>query len=196
MDPILGSIQLFGFPFAPQGWVFCDGQLLSIAQNQALFALIGTIYGGDGVNTFAVPDLRGRAPVHIGQARGGSTYVIGQSGGTENTSLTTQNLPAQVIPATGLTVTTTVKLANEPSSAATTPTNTNAYIGASAPSGPVSAGIYSDQPGSAPVTLKGVTNTVGGAITVPGASAPFSNQSPYLALNFCIAVQGIFPTRQ
>ena len=95
-DPFIGEIRMFGGDFAPNGWLFCDGQLLSIAQNDTLFALIGTTYGGDGQNTFAVPDLRGRVPVHQGSAVGSATRVIGSSGGSQQVALTVGQIPAHV----------------------------------------------------------------------------------------------------
>src|SRR5271169_2224155 len=95
-QPFIGEIRIVGFNFAPRSWAFCDGQLLSIAQNSALFALIGTTYGGDGTTNFALPDLRGRAPLHTGQSSGTSSYVLGQSGGVESVTLTVSQMPAHV----------------------------------------------------------------------------------------------------
>lgn len=94
MDPILGQIMLVGFTFVPRGWAACDGQLLPIAQNQALFALLGTTYGGNGMTTFALPDLRGRSPIHVGQGPGLSEYIPGQTAGSETVTLTSSNLPS------------------------------------------------------------------------------------------------------
>src|ERR1700710_1746158 len=93
MEAFLATILLFAGNFAPSGWAFCNGQLLAIAQNQALFSLLGTTYGGNGIQTFGLPDLRGRVPIHFGQGPGLSSYSIGQSGGTENTTLLLNNLP-------------------------------------------------------------------------------------------------------
>src|SRR5690349_11535310 len=93
MDPFLGEIKLFCGNYAPIGWAFCDGSLLPISENDALYALIGTTYGGDGINTFALPDLRGRVAIHQGQGPGLSPYVMGETGGAETVTLTTNNLP-------------------------------------------------------------------------------------------------------
>lgn len=93
MDPLLGTIILFAGNFAPRGWALCDGQLLPISQNQALFSILGTTYGGDGKTTFALPDLRGRAPIHAGHGPGLSDYRLGARGGVESVTLTQQNLP-------------------------------------------------------------------------------------------------------
>lgn len=195
MEVFLGTIQMFGFNFAPNGWALCNGQIVSLAQNQALFALLGTYYGGNGQTNFGLPNLQGRMPIGQGSGLGLSSRVIGEASGTENVNILTSNLPPQVIPTNNLTVTTTVNLANTPSNAATAPTPTNAYIGASAASGPPSAAIYSDQPGSAPVALKGVSNSIGGTLSTPGSNLPLGTMNPFLALNFSIALQGLFPSR-
>ena len=96
MEPFIGQIQAFGFNFAPQGWAQCNGQLLSIAQNTALFSLLGTMYGGNGQTTFGLPDLRGRFPLHMGQGPGLPFYTQGEIGGTPSITLLTQNLPAYI----------------------------------------------------------------------------------------------------
>ena len=93
-DPFLGEIRLFGGNFAPQGWALCNGQLLSISQNTALFSILGTTYGGDGIQTFALPNLQGRVPIHWGQGAGLSAYNLGQSGGSENVTLLVNQIPA------------------------------------------------------------------------------------------------------
>src|SRR5437868_2724707 len=111
--PYLGNVILFGGNFAPVGWAFCDGSLISISQNDALYSLLGTTYGGDGVNTFGLPDLRGRIPVHQGQGSGLSNYVMGQQGGTEAVSLTSAMLPLHSHPV----------LSNSAAATTTDPTN-------------------------------------------------------------------------
>src|SRR5664279_4089451 len=117
MDPLLASILIFAGNFAPRGWALCNGQLMAINQNQALFSLLGTTYGGDGFTTFALPDLRGRVPIHMGQGPGLSNYIIGQTGGSENTTLLPTNLPPHTHP---------LIATSEPGS---TSDPTNAYLG-------------------------------------------------------------------
>lgn len=168
MDPILGSIQLFAFDWAPQGWLRCDGTLLPITQYTALFSLLGTTYGGDGQTNFALPDLRGRAPIHDGQGPGLSNWAIGQSGGAETATLTTANLPAHNH---GVQATATAASKN-PSG------NVPAYT--------AGASSY----GSPDGTTMAATMT-----TNTGSSAPVSITPPVLAMNYCIAVQGIYPSR-
>jgi len=168
-DPFIGEIRLFGFNFAPVGWAMCQGQLLSISQNTALFSLLGTTYGGNGTTNFALPDLRGRVPLSMGQGTGLANYVLGQSAGAETTSL----------------------------SAAQLPTHTHTLQGSAAPAssdqpgggvlGRTSQSIYSAPPASVALDPSSVTST--------GGSQPVDLHQPYLALNFCIALQGIFPSR-
>jgi microcystin-dependent protein len=171
MDPLLASIILFAGNFAPRGWAFCNGQLLSIAQNTALFSLLGTQFGGNGQTNFALPDLRGRVPVHPGQGPGLSDYVIGQSAGSETTTLLLSNMPAH----------------NHSLNATSEPGSTS-----------VPSGAYLANTGA----LDKEYNTTGtvvamnaAAIGTAGGSQPFDNLQPYLAINFIIALQGIFPSR-
>ncbi len=173
MEPILGQICLFGFNFAPRGWAFCNGQLLSIAQNTALFSLLGTTYGGDGVTTFGLPDLRGRAAVQFGQSPGLSQYDLGERGGAETTTLTLANMPAHTHPV------------NVPT--------TDSPAGTDDPNGTILA-----NGGTAIYGAVNEGNGSYGGITsgIVGSNMPFSIQSPYLALNYCIALQGIYPSRQ
>jgi microcystin-dependent protein len=170
MDPFIGEIQMFAFSFAPKGWAFCSGQLLLISQNQALFSLLGTQYGGDGQTTFALPDLRGRSMVHFGQGPGLSNISQGQQSGTPTNTLLLANMPnhthavnVAVNTATGTTADVTKNLASSP----------NAFKD-SAQSGSFLSGVTS-----------GTT----------GQSQPFSVQNPFLGINHCIALQGIFPSR-
>lgn len=195
MDSFIGTIQMFGFNFAPNGWALCNGQLIAIQQNTALFSLIGTYYGGNGQTTFGLPNLQSRLPTGMGQGTGLSPRVIGQTGGIEQVNVLSSNLPPQVIPTTGLTVTTTVNLANVPSNPLTAPTPTNSYIGASISGGPPSAAIFSDQQGASPVPLKGTSSSIGGTLTSPGGNVPLAVMNPFLAVNFSIALQGMFPSR-
>jgi microcystin-dependent protein len=169
-DPFLGEIKLFPYTFAPRGWALCNGQVLSIAQNTALFSLIGTLYGGDGRTTFALPDLRGRVPVSSGQGPGLSQYDVGEVGGVESVTLTEPQLPAH----------THAMRVNGPSSASNNPNNR--YLGRVS-TGTAYAGTTNGK------TLKP------DAIAPSGDSEPHENRQPHLVLNYCIALEGIFPAR-
>ncbi len=163
-EPFLGEIRLMSFSFPPKGWAQCNGQILPISQNQALFSLLGTTYGGDGQTTFALPDLRGRVPVHFD----GTQFFQGQQGGEESHTLQITELPTH---------THTVAAG---SGAASVASPANAYW---ADSGKA---IYASDVDT--TMAPGITPSVGG-------SQSHANLSPYLALNFCIALQGIFPSR-
>lgn len=165
MEPFLGQIMLVGFDFVPSGWASCNGQLLPIAQNSALFALLGTQYGGDGRSTFALPDLRGRAPVHKGQGPGLRSYTQGEIGGTESVTLTTNNLPPHA------------HSLNGPAAEQTT----DRPFGKVAPAVGGAYGVPSESPG-----------TTG----VAGNGQPVEHRSPYLVMNYVIALTGIFPSRE
>ena len=158
---------MVGFNFAPKGWALCNGQTMSIAQNQALFAILGTTYGGNGVTTFNLPNLQGQVPIHWGTSPSGSSYVVGQQGGSQNVTLNTTQMPSH---------THLVK-------ATATPTiNTAAgNFPAAAPSN-----VY----GSATDTTMNP-----GVVSPNGGSQPHSNQQPYLVVNFIIALTGVFPSR-
>lgn len=188
MEVFIGTIQAFGFNFPPQGWANCSGQLMSIAQNTALFSLLGTTYGGNGQTTFGLPDLRGRAALNMGQGPGLSNYTIGEIAGIENTTLTIGNMPAHNHSATA---TVGVQVAGTPSDPAHIPSDTNKYLGASSGGGGA-ANIWSDAL-NAPVAMGGVSGAV--QVGMAGGSLPVSLLNPYLVLNFCIALQGIFPSR-
>lgn len=170
MEPFIGQIQAFGFNFAPRGWAKCHGQLLPISQNNALFALIGTIYGGDGRTTFALPDLRGRVAVAEGRGPGLSDYTIGERGGQERVTLNANEIPQHNH--------TFNTVAEEPNSV-----KPSDNLIAS-PSGQ----IYSTQ--SNPDTV--LKNS---AIGNAGGSQSHNNLQPFLAINWCIALVGIFPSR-
>lgn len=188
MEVFLGTIQAFGFNFAPRGWANCSGQIMSLAQNTALFSLLGTTYGGNGQTTFGLPDLRGRAGLNMGQGPGLSMYDIGQLSGTENATLTISNMPAHNHPATA---TVGVQVAGATANPANAPTDANKYLGASGGASG-NATIWSDALNS-PVQMGGVSGSV--QVGMAGASTPFSLLNPYLVLNFCIALEGIFPSR-
>lgn len=171
-EPFLGQITMVGFTFAPRGWALCQGQLLSIAQNDALFALLGTTFGGDGVTTFGLPDFQGRAPIHSGQGPGLSNYVQGQKSGTESVTLTLNQLPAHNHVALG-------------SSAAANQASPGGFTWASENSGTLN--IYTNSAPNSPMAAN--------AITVAGGSQPHDNSQPTLVVNICIALEGIFPSR-
>jgi len=176
MEAYLGSICAFGFNFAPYGWQACNGQIIAISQYSALFALLGTYYGGNGTSNFALPNLQGRNAIHMGQHPGGSLYTIGETGGTDTTSVTVQNLPVHShglvysLNCNAAGVTTGTASPNFPGNYPDTPYATSAS-GASVM-------------GSFPITLG---NT--------GGNTPIGIDDPTLVMNYCIAMQGIFPTR-
>jgi microcystin-dependent protein len=185
-EPFLGQIMIFAGNFAPRGWAFCDGRLLSIAQNTALFSILGTTYGGNGQTTFALPDLRGRLPVSAGQGPGLSNYQLGEMTGTENVSLTTTSMPAHTHPITA-TATPTVHASGR----GDTDTVTDAVPGTASSGTP-----YAASPDGATTMNAGmVTVALSVQAGVSGGSQPFSVLQPLLALNFCIALEGIFPSR-
>jgi microcystin-dependent protein len=179
VDPYLATISIFAGNFAPRNWMFCQGQLLSIAEYSALYALIGTTYGGDGQVTFALPDLRGRVGVHQGQGPGLSNYTIGEMAGTENITLLSTNLPAHNHAVVSLPL-------QQPASTATT--GVNEPKGAYPASGSMVYTAGSDGTFMGAYTSNSVT-------AIAGSNAPVSIVQPYLAMNYVIAVEGIFPSR-
>jgi microcystin-dependent protein len=190
-EPFLGEIRMVGFSYAPQGWLFCNGQLIPISQNAALFSLLGTTFGGDGVINFALPDLRGRSPVGANSSTGPSLSPIaqGEKSGNENVSILSSQMPMHTHMATG---TATLSVAGAASNPTLVPSATNSVLGASG-AGAGSASIWSDALNS-PVTL---TNAETLAITVgpAGNNLPVPIRNPYLGTNFIIATEGIFPSR-
>jgi microcystin-dependent protein len=176
-EPYLSQIEAFPFAFAPKGWALCAGQLMPIAQNTALFSLIGTYYGGDGIRTFALPDLRGRLAVALGQGPGLSPHNIGQQGGEETHTLNVAETPAH---------THTVNADNNGTAG-----------GANVPSGAVTLGSgYANQAGSPMVSIySSAPPTIGMGSLGPAGGQPHENRMPYLTLNYCIALQGIYPSR-
>jgi microcystin-dependent protein len=173
-DPFLGQIITVGFNFAPYGWAFCNGQIMSIAQNDALYSLLGTTFGGDGVQTFGLPNLMGRVPVDQGQGPNLSNYVMGQTSGTESITLQTSELPSH---------THTAVTSNNPGKA-NTPSNTT-ILSDEGPTSTQTVNTY--VPFSSPQPL------VAGTIGPSGGNAPHENRQPFLAINFVIALQGIYP---
>ena len=194
MEVFIGTIQPFAFNFAPRDWALCNGQTLSVSQYQTLFALIGVIYGGDGQTTFLLPNLQGRMPLGMGSGLGLTSRAIGSLSGTENVTATINNLPNHTHALTGITANTTLQLANPASNPVNTPTATNSFIGTSG-TGPGAANIYSDQIGASPVPLQGVSTTVSGTVAATGNGLPMAIMNPFLVVNFSIALQGIFPSR-
>ena len=177
--PYISEIQIFAFDFAPRGWAFCNGQLLAINTNQALFSLLGTTYGGNGVNTFALPDLRGRVPLGWGNGAGLTLNNLGAMGGAENVTL----LPTQIPPHTHSITTTAAQSCQSVGGNQNTPA-------ASFPATHETENIYSTT-SNANMGAPTVNTTIG----IAGGSQPHSNLPPYLTMNFCIAIQGIFPSR-
>lgn len=173
-DYYLGQIVLFPYTFCPRGTAEASGSLLSIAQNNALFALFGTTYGGDGINTFALPDLRGRGPLHTGQGPGLASYVMGQQGGVESTTLTMQQMASH----------THVGFARAVAGAA----DTNDPPNASPADFPAGNNVYNNN------TPPNINMAAGTASLLPqGGNQPFSNLRPFLAMRYCVFLQGIFP---
>ncbi|MCL9807198.1 tail fiber protein [Flavobacterium amniphilum] len=179
-EPFIGEIKILGFNFAPRGYATCQGQILSIAQNTALFSLLGTMYGGNGQTTFALPDLQGRMPIGQGQGPGLPFYTIGEKAGTTTTTLTTNNMPIHNHAATGINIRIPVTSASEDSAAA------NNYIG--------NAASDTFGPNASPTASLGAP-VVSGATAMAGGSQPFSILNPYLTVNYSIAIEGIFPSR-
>lgn len=221
-EPFLGEIRMVGFNFAPNGWAPCDGRLLPIAQNSALFALLGTTYGGDGISNFGLPDLRGRAAVGMGTGPGLTTIVQGERSGTESVTLTTGQMPQHAHPAafvgqasgvsgslsTSVSVDVGTSTANPmvpPAAGATT--FLSATTGKVGLNNVAFSGLYTNTaPDATKAQLGGITAsttagslsaTAAGTVTVgpAGASQPVPLRNPYLGSNFIIALEGIFPSR-
>lgn len=198
MEAFLGSIMTFGFAYAPRGWALCNGQTLSLNQNVALYSLMGVSYGGNGVNTFQLPNLQSRLPMGQGQGPDLTDRTMGQSGGTETVTLLNTHLPLHTHTATvtNLAASTSISLTKPAVGNLSAPSATNAWIGGSG-TGQGSARIFSTGAGSDPITQQGVSTTMSGsvAIGIAGASQPFSGLNPLLVVNFSVALQGIFPSR-
>jgi microcystin-dependent protein len=171
-DPFVAEIRIFPFNFAPKGWAWCDGQLLPLSQNTALFSLLGTTYGGNGKSNFALPDLQGRAPMHPGQGPGLSLHDLGEQGGSETVTLLESEIPAHTHDARA-------------SAEAATAQAPNAQVTLARASG---GSAYSTTPSS-------LTQMAPQTLAHAGGNQPHNNMMPYLTFYFCIALQGVFPPR-
>jgi microcystin-dependent protein len=171
-DPFVAEIRIFPFFFAPKGWAFCDGQLLPLSQNTALFSLVGTFYGGDGKSNFALPNLQDNAPMHPGQGNGLSQHFLGEMGGTPYVTLLESEIP---IHAHGVLAGANFDVGDN--------NNPNANIMAKSASGFAYFGAQN------------LTQMSDETLTPAGGDQPHNNMQPYLTLNFCIALQGVFPPR-
>jgi microcystin-dependent protein len=170
-DPFVAEIRIFPFNFAPKGWAWCNGQLMPLSQNTALFSLLGTTYGGDGKSNFALPDLQGRAPMHPGQGPGLSLHDLGETGGSETVTLLESELPSH-------THTTRASLDDAD---LTIPTSGRVLAKAQGQN------VYAAAGSLTPMAPEGLTPA--------GGDAPHNNLQPYLTFYFCIALQGVFPPR-
>lgn len=172
MDPFVAEIRIFPFNFAPRGWAWCDGQLLPLSQNTALFSLLGTTYGGNGKSNFALPDLQGRAPMHPGQGPGLSLHDLGETGGSETVSLLESEIPSHSHAFRAYNDIADLQIPGPTRSLARSQ-NANAYQ-------PSTAGLVMMSPNS---------------LAPAGGDQPHNNMQPYLTFYFCIAMQGVFPPR-
>lgn len=171
-DPFVAEIRIFPFNFAPKGWAFCNGQLLPLSQNTALFSLLGTTYGGDGKSTFALPNLQGSAPIHAGQGQGLSLYDLGQEGGTETVTLLQTEIPSHTHQMRDHDIDLAELNAPSPTRSLAKSVNATAYTAAA-----------------------NLVNMALQSLPPAGGNGPHNNMMPYLTLNFNIALQGVFPAR-
>ncbi|WP_237476967.1 phage tail protein [Lichenibacterium dinghuense] len=179
MEVFIGTIQPFAFGFAPSGWAQCQGQILNVSQNQALFALLNFAYGGNGSSTFGLPDLRGRTMMGQGQQPGGSSYVMGQTGGAETATLQTTNLPPHTHALNGSSA--------QASQAAPGGSVLATANGADGQGQPVSVQVYGPAGSTTPLDPSSIGQT--------GSGTKFGILPPFQVINTCIALQGLFPTR-
>ena len=172
LEPFVGAIMIYGFPFAPRDWATCDGQLMSIAEYTALFSLLGTTFGGDGVQTFGLPDMRGRVPAHQGQSPNTPLFSMGERGGLESVTLNSSQMPLH-----------------------SHNLNANSAAGdTGAPGGAIFANSGATDREYLSSGAANVTMTPQG-MTLTGGSQPHDNMQPYLVVNYCIALTGIYPSR-
>ncbi|NIJ44045.1 microcystin-dependent protein [Wenyingzhuangia heitensis] len=199
MEPFIGQIMMFGGNFAPKYWAFCDGQILSISDHQALYSLLGNAYGGDGRTTFALPDLRGRVTVHPGSGPGLTTKKLGQSDGLEATVININNMPNHSHNASF------TQTSGEVSAVGSIPVNNeDGNADSSDPSSGVfayaSGDMYTSEPANANnpgnISVTGSAKVTGNVVVDPqGNQEPFNNMQPFLAINYIIALEGIYPSR-
>ncbi len=201
MDVFIGTILPFGFDFAPVDWLACNGQTLPLSQYQALFALIGTNYGGTGVQNFNLPDLRGRMPIGFGNGPNLPSYILGDMDGAATLALNSSQMPTHTHtvlanpgnPQAAGNLQVAVQVAGTAASPANSPTAANNVLGASG-TGQQQAAIWSNAM-TAPVNMAGVSINTNAMVGTAGNNLPVEIMNPFLALNFCIAVNGLFPSR-
>jgi microcystin-dependent protein len=174
MDPFVAEIRIFPFNFPPKGWAFCDGQLMALSQNTALFSLLGTTYGGDGKSNFALPNMQGNAPMHPGQGPGLSLHDLGETGGSETESLLESEIPNHSHSMMAINLVAD-QAAPDPTRGVARSVNVTAYVAGST------------NPPLVPMNSM--------MIAPAGGNQPHNNLMPYLTLNFCIALQGVYPPR-
>jgi microcystin-dependent protein len=172
MDPFVAEIRIFTFNFAPKGWAFCDGQILPLSQNTALFSLLGTTYGGNGLSNFALPNMQGNAPMHPGQGPGLSLHDLGETGGSETVSLLESEIPGHSHNVT-----------------ASSQDGLDSHPAGNYPAQGIGVNLY--MPQGTP-TIVGMNDN---SVAPAGGDQPHNNMQPYLTLNFCIALQGVYPPR-
>lgn len=173
MDPFVAEIRIFPFNFAPKGWAFCDGQILPLSQNTALFSLLGTTYGGDGKSNFALPNMQGNAPMHPGQGPGLSPHDLGETGGSDTVTLIESEIPSH-----SHSLMSSTTNSSKPS-----------------PGGNALARVTGASPYVAGTPAPPLVQFSSNALAPAGGDQPHNNMQPYLTLNFCIALQGVFPPR-
>jgi len=167
-EPFLAEIRMVGFNFAPRGWAFCDGQILPINQNQSLYSLLGTTYGGDGRTSFALPELRGRTPIHVGQSNGGADHRLGEKSGEETHTLAANEMPQHTHTVVAVDADANNQVPQD-----------NLFARA--------LNLWSD--------ADPLVQLEPGTVSSTGGGQAHENMQPFLALNFCIALQGLFPSR-
>ena len=172
MDPFVAEIRIFPFNFAPLGWAFCDGQILPLSQNTALFSLLGTTYGGDGISNFALPNLQGSAPMHPGQGPGLSLHDLGETGGSETVALLEPEIPSH----------------SHSAGAQTNPLGSAAAASGKTLDRPANGNLFT-------ATNSPMVMMASEGIAASGGDQPHNNMQPYLTLSFCIALQGVYPPR-